>query len=144
MVTEVTQILIIIAFPKRHIASIILLRDHIRLLAYIFCYAWSCFSKILFFIVTTWITSARTYVSGWPLICGLPGSLEYGAVKVMMVGIAERNWLRTFFVVFYLGREEFSGLDNDALDFSQLEDFIANETDTNGRWEQNLTGSDIS
>ncbi|ODN04626.1 hypothetical protein Ocin01_02040, partial [Orchesella cincta] len=32
------------------------------------------------------------------------------------------------------GREEFSGLDNDALDFSQLEDFIANETDANGSY----------
>lgn len=37
-----------------------------------------------------------------------------------------------FFSIF-LGREEFTGLDNDALDFSQLEDFIANETDTNCR-----------
>ncbi|GFS42859.1 hypothetical protein TNIN_302521 [Trichonephila inaurata madagascariensis] len=39
--------------------------------------------------------------------------------------IAELRWLH--------GREDFSGIDNEALDFTDLEDYLNNDGDKNGR-----------
>jgi len=54
--------------------------------------------------------------------------------KIFLCKIYVCVWTRKYWsLITIIGREDFGGLDNDALDFSQLEDFITDDTDGNGR-----------